>query len=145
MISRGKDRKKKIQAQLNARFTVKDGNLLSQSALTLVRVVSHSWYSAVSLSVLYIMAGWLGAKFLIALLIFIVASRRRSKATEQEIHGRNKHHLLPLTGNLTECIRGGMNPSWESVPKCWAPDISKIEESGEDEQCEPGVRLKDIS
>ncbi|CAM5119585.1 unnamed protein product [Natator depressus] len=64
---------------------------------TAARNDQQSWYSAVSLSVLYIMAGWLGAKFLTALLIFIVASRRRSKATEQEIHGRNKHHLLPLT------------------------------------------------
>ncbi|CAM4664422.1 unnamed protein product [Lepidochelys olivacea] len=65
---------------------------------TAARNDQQSWYSAVSLSVLYIMAGWLGAKFLTALLIFVVASRRRSKAMEQEIHGRNKHHLLPLTG-----------------------------------------------
>uniref|UniRef100_A0A8C3RPE3 Ig-like domain-containing protein n=1 Tax=Chelydra serpentina TaxID=8475 RepID=A0A8C3RPE3_CHESE len=59
----------------------------------------HKIYSLiVNFNVLCIMAGLLGTKFLTALLIFI-------------IHSRNKHQLLPLTGNLTECIRGGINPS----------------------------------
>uniref|UniRef100_A0A8C3XNG7 Immunoglobulin V-set domain-containing protein n=1 Tax=Chelydra serpentina TaxID=8475 RepID=A0A8C3XNG7_CHESE len=87
------------------------GNLLSQLTLIVVHVISHSWYSEVNFNVLCIMAGLLGTKFLTALLIFIITSHRRSKATEQEIHSRNKHQLLPLTGNLTECIRGGINPS----------------------------------
>ncbi|XP_038235934.1 trem-like transcript 1 protein isoform X2 [Dermochelys coriacea] len=65
---------------------------------TAARNDQQSWYSEVSLNVLYIIAGLLGTKFLTVLLIFIVASNRRSKATEQEIHGRKKHHLLPLTG-----------------------------------------------
>ncbi|XP_067387542.1 LOW QUALITY PROTEIN: polymeric immunoglobulin receptor-like [Emydura macquarii macquarii] len=58
----------------------------------------QSWYSEASFNVLYVMAGLLGTKFLTALLIFIVASNKRSRATGQEMHGRNKYQLLPLTG-----------------------------------------------
>ncbi|KAG6935442.1 CMRF35-like molecule 5 [Chelydra serpentina] len=65
---------------------------------TAARNDQQSWYSEVNFNVLCIMAGLLGTKFLTALLIFIVTSHRRSKATEQEIHSRNKHQLLPLTG-----------------------------------------------
>uniref|UniRef100_A0A8C0GUN0 Immunoglobulin V-set domain-containing protein n=1 Tax=Chelonoidis abingdonii TaxID=106734 RepID=A0A8C0GUN0_CHEAB len=73
------------------------GNQLSQLTLIVVCVVSHSWYSEVNLSVLCIMTGLLGAKFLTALLIFIVASKRRSRATEQEIHGQPEQTLAPPT------------------------------------------------
>ncbi|XP_065447686.1 polymeric immunoglobulin receptor-like isoform X1 [Chrysemys picta bellii] len=54
---------------------------------TAARNDQQSWYSEVNLNVLCIMVGLLGTKFLTALLIFIVASQRRSRATEQEIHG----------------------------------------------------------
>ncbi|XP_050809032.1 trem-like transcript 1 protein isoform X8 [Gopherus flavomarginatus] len=57
----------------------------------------QSWYSEVNLSVVCIMTGLLGAKFLTALLIFIVASKRRSKATEQENHGQPEQTLVPPT------------------------------------------------
>ncbi|XP_050809031.1 trem-like transcript 1 protein isoform X7 [Gopherus flavomarginatus] len=57
----------------------------------------QSWYSEVNLSVVGIMTGLLGAKFLTALLIFIVASKRRSKATEQENHGQPEQTLVPPT------------------------------------------------
>nr|XP_008175817.1 uncharacterized protein LOC101937910 [Chrysemys picta bellii] len=54
---------------------------------TAARNDQQSWYSEVNLNVLCIMVGLLGTKFLTALLIFIIASQRRSRATEQEIHG----------------------------------------------------------
>ncbi|TFK03721.1 metabotropic glutamate receptor 7 [Platysternon megacephalum] len=56
---------------------------------TAARNDQQSWYSEVNLNALCIMAGLLGTKFLTALLIFIVASNRRSRATEQSTAGTN--------------------------------------------------------
>ncbi|XP_044870372.1 uncharacterized protein LOC123369070 [Mauremys mutica] len=64
---------------------------------TTARNDQQSWYSEVNLSVLCIMTGLLGAKFLTALLIFIVASKRGSRATEQEIHGQPEQTPAPPT------------------------------------------------
>ncbi|XP_039393281.1 CMRF35-like molecule 7 isoform X1 [Mauremys reevesii] len=64
---------------------------------TTARNDQQSWYSEVNLNVLCIMTGLLGAKFLTALLIFIVASKRGSRATEQEIHGQPEQTPAPPT------------------------------------------------
>uniref|UniRef100_A0A8C4VRT7 Ig-like domain-containing protein n=1 Tax=Gopherus evgoodei TaxID=1825980 RepID=A0A8C4VRT7_9SAUR len=79
--------------------------LLKMTTLNVLReLLKENWpslkrASTTSLArfVLCIMTGLLGAKFLTALLIFIVASKRRSKATEQENHGQPEQTLAPPT------------------------------------------------
>uniref|UniRef100_A0A674K8M5 Immunoglobulin V-set domain-containing protein n=1 Tax=Terrapene triunguis TaxID=2587831 RepID=A0A674K8M5_9SAUR len=81
------------------------GNLHSQLTLIVARVISHSWYSEVNLSVLCIMAGLLSTKFLTALLIFIVASKRRSRATDQCRPGLDSNHpILRLVTLRRTCL-----------------------------------------
>uniref|UniRef100_A0A8C3RQJ8 Ig-like domain-containing protein n=1 Tax=Chelydra serpentina TaxID=8475 RepID=A0A8C3RQJ8_CHESE len=62
-----------------------------------------------------IITGLMVAKFLTAILIFIIASRQRSGATREGSPNLNQHQLLPLTGDLMSgdtSPRGG--PKWGS-------------------------------
>ncbi|XP_019369769.1 PREDICTED: triggering receptor expressed on myeloid cells 2-like [Gavialis gangeticus] len=53
-------------------------------------------------SLFYIIAAFLTAKFLAAILIFIVATSKRSKGTEEDSHSQNEHPLLLLRRDLHE-------------------------------------------
>ncbi|PKU27466.1 triggering receptor expressed on myeloid cells hypothetical protein [Limosa lapponica baueri] len=60
-------------------------------------------------TVLYIIAGFLVTKFVVAVLIFLIGMSRKNRETEQN---PNEHQVLPFTGNLAH---DGMSPSWDST------------------------------
>ncbi|NXT76303.1 TREM2 protein, partial [Zapornia atra] len=62
--------------------------------------------------VFYIAAGILVTKFMVAVLMFIIASNRKNRETEQNHPNLNEEQVLPFTGDLA---REGISPSWEST------------------------------
>uniref|UniRef100_A0A8C8S0Z6 Triggering receptor expressed on myeloid cells 2 n=1 Tax=Pelusios castaneus TaxID=367368 RepID=A0A8C8S0Z6_9SAUR len=69
-------------------------------------MVSHNSLPEAHFNILYIAAGFLSAKFLIAMLIFIIARNQRRRATKERSHNLNQHQLLPLTRDLVRGRKG---------------------------------------
>ncbi|KFQ23868.1 Triggering receptor expressed on myeloid cells 2, partial [Mesitornis unicolor] len=59
-----------------------------------------------------IIAGFLVTKFMVAVLIFIIANCRKNREAEQKNPNWNEHQVLPFAGDFA---RDGHSPSWEST------------------------------
>uniref|UniRef100_A0A8B9QJG0 Triggering receptor expressed on myeloid cells 2 n=1 Tax=Apteryx owenii TaxID=8824 RepID=A0A8B9QJG0_APTOW len=67
-------------------------------------------------TVFYIVTGFLVTKFLVAVLIFTLASSRKNRDTDTEQNqSLNEQQLLPFPGSLAEHARHGISPSWENT------------------------------
>ncbi|NWY06193.1 TREM2 protein, partial [Nothoprocta ornata] len=68
-------------------------------------------------TILCIVTAFLVTKFLAAVLMFTIASRRKNKDTDTEEKNQSLHEqqLLPLPGSLVEHARDGVSPSWENT------------------------------
>ncbi|XP_065596261.1 LOW QUALITY PROTEIN: triggering receptor expressed on myeloid cells 2-like [Cyrtonyx montezumae] len=66
-------------------------------------------------TVLYIIAGLLATKFLVAVLIFIMSNSRINRKTEQNKLSLNEQQVLRFPGDLVEHAHGGISLSWENT------------------------------
>ncbi|NXJ16025.1 TREM2 protein, partial [Odontophorus gujanensis] len=66
-------------------------------------------------TVLYIIAGLLATKFLVAVLIFIMSNNRINRKTEQSKLSLNEQQVLRFPGDLVEHAHGGISLSWENT------------------------------
>ncbi|XP_025912469.1 triggering receptor expressed on myeloid cells 2-like [Apteryx rowi] len=67
-------------------------------------------------TVFYIVTGFLVTKFLVAVLIFTLASSRKNRDTDTEQNqSLNEQQLLPFPGSLAEHAQHGISPSWENT------------------------------
>ncbi|XP_021233164.1 triggering receptor expressed on myeloid cells 2-like isoform X1 [Numida meleagris] len=65
-------------------------------------------------TVLYIIAGLLATKFVVAVLIFIISNSRKNRETEQNKLSLNEQQVR-FPGDLVEHAHGGISPSWENT------------------------------
>ncbi|NXG77832.1 TREM2 protein, partial [Baryphthengus martii] len=63
-------------------------------------------------TIFYIIASFLAAKFLVAVLIFILSNSRKNRETEQKNPSLNEQQVLFLAADLA---RDRISPSWEST------------------------------
>lgn len=75
----------------------------------------HSIPPEADFTVLYIIAGLLATKFVVAVLIFIISNSMKNRETEQNKPSLNKQQVLRFPGDLVEHAYGGNSPSWEST------------------------------
>ncbi|XP_042689704.1 natural cytotoxicity triggering receptor 2 isoform X1 [Centrocercus urophasianus] len=66
-------------------------------------------------TVLYIIAGLLATKFVVAVLIFIISNSMKNREAEQNKPSLNEQQVLRFPGDLVEPAHGGISPSWEST------------------------------
>ncbi|OXB55220.1 hypothetical protein ASZ78_001635 [Callipepla squamata] len=66
-------------------------------------------------TVLYIIAGLLATKFVVAVLIFIMSNSRINRKTEQNKLSLNEQQVLRFPGDLVEHAHGEISPSWENT------------------------------
>uniref|UniRef100_A0A8C3LVG8 Ig-like domain-containing protein n=1 Tax=Chrysolophus pictus TaxID=9089 RepID=A0A8C3LVG8_CHRPC len=66
-------------------------------------------------TVLYIIAGLLATKFVVAVLIFIISNSMKNRETEQNKPSLNEQQVLRFPGDLVEHAHGGIRPSWQST------------------------------
>ncbi|NWX89709.1 TREM2 protein, partial [Nothoprocta pentlandii] len=104
----------KVQVEV---LTVKVEPSPSHLSLTEVSVLSYSITPEADSTILCIVTAFLVTKFLAAVLMFTIASRRKNKDTDTEEKNQSLHEqqLLPLPGSLVEHARDGVSPSWENT------------------------------
>ncbi|NXN91149.1 TREM2 protein, partial [Rhinopomastus cyanomelas] len=63
-------------------------------------------------TIFYIISGFLGTKFVVAVLIFVTCNSRKNRETEQKSPGWNRQQVLPV---MSDFAQDGINPFWEST------------------------------
>ncbi|XP_009670096.2 triggering receptor expressed on myeloid cells 2 [Struthio camelus] len=68
-------------------------------------------------TVFYVITGFLVTKFLVAVLIFTVASSRKNRDTDTEEKNQslNEQQILPFPAGLAEHARDRISPSWQNT------------------------------